>query len=84
MHIGRIAGATRVLGAPRDWDVERDGVCIGLPIRDELVDDSPQMTSAWLPTEEEIARIVAGAPVYLHVPGTFHPPVMISVGEPAA
>jgi hypothetical protein len=38
------------------------------------------MTSAWFPTEEEIARLRAGAPVYLTVIGESHPPVAMAVG----
>lgn len=83
MHIGRVAGATRNLGAPRDWDPAKDGICGGLPIRDEP--HSPgvnRMVSAWLPTPEEIALIVAGAPIYLGVLGIEHPPVQLFVGNP--
>lgn len=36
MHIGRILGATRNLGAPADWDKSKHGTCGGLPIRDEM------------------------------------------------
>lgn len=83
MHIGRVAGATRNLGAPKDWDEAKDGICGSLPIRDEP--HSPgvnRMVSAWLPTMEEIALMVAGAPIYLSVVGTSHPPVWVFVGEP--
>lgn len=37
--------------------------------------------SAWEPTPDEIALIAAGAPIYLWVWGTGHPPVMLTVGE---
>jgi hypothetical protein len=40
------------------------------------------MVTAWLPTPEEIAKIVAGAPVHLRVLGEVHPPVMLDVGDP--
>lgn len=80
MMIGRIAGATRVIGEAQGY--------LGLPLRDERIDcpvngpDTPVMVTAWLPTSEELRRLVAGAPVYLRVLGTVHPPVMIDVGEP--
>ncbi|MCJ2090884.1 hypothetical protein MKK88_33610 [Methylobacterium sp. E-005] len=83
MHIGRVTGATRNLGAPLDWDPAKDGICGGLPIRDEP--HSPgvnRMVSAWMPTPEEIALITAGEPIYLLVVGAVHPPVAISVGNP--
>lgn len=75
---GRIPGATRVLGAPAGWDVERDGFCAGLAVRD----CDGHMVSSWQPSLEEIARIVAGAPVHLFVVGSAHPPVAIGVGDP--
>ncbi len=83
MEIGRITGATRNLGAPADWTPERDGHCGHLPIRDEP--HSPgvnQMISAWLPTPDELARLAAGAPIYLVILGVTHPPVALTVGNP--
>ena len=83
MHIGRITSATRNLGAPADWDPSKDGVCGGLPIRDEP--HSPgvnRMVSAWFPTPDEIALIQNGAAIYLAVIGTAHPPVSLYVGNP--
>jgi hypothetical protein len=38
------------------------------------------MFSAWFPTPAEVARIVEGAPIYLGILGTVHPPVVMSVG----
>lgn len=80
MHIGRIADATHILGAPDDWDKQKQGHCAGLPVRKEVTNVGLQMTSAWLPTPEEIARIAAGAPIYLTVVGGMHPPVAMTVG----
>jgi hypothetical protein len=79
MHIGRIKDATRVIG-------QRQGYT-GLPLRDETINctvNGPinSMVTAWFPTPEEIAKIVAGAPVHLRVLGDVHPPVMLDVGEP--
>ena len=86
MQIGSIEGATTTLGAPRDWDEERDGKCMDLPIRQEVINGSlPALTSAWLPTPEELAKLNAGAPVLLRIIAMSHPPVMLDVGEvPAA
>lgn len=81
MIVARVAGATRNLGAPKDWDKGRDGVCGGLPIRDEVNGSLPCMVSAWQPTPEELARLNEGASIYLHVVGVVHPPVMLSVGQ---
>ena len=82
MHTGHIVGATRVLGAPIDWDKGAQGGCGGLPVRDDATTAGPGMTSAWFPTMEEIERIKAGAPIHLTVLGTVHPAVSMSVGRP--
>ena len=82
MLVGKINGATRNLGAPRDWDKTKDGPCGGLPIRDEPTTAGHGMTSAWQPTPEELARLAAGASIHLTVLGTVHPPVSMSVGSP--
>lgn len=80
MLIGRITGATRVLG-------KRQGY-FGLPVRDEIADEkvngpgTPVMVTAWEPTPEEIAKIVAGASIEVRILGTAHPPMMVGVGEP--
>lgn len=77
---GRIQQATRVMAEGQD-----EYSC--LAIRDEVIDcgeplgHQPAMRSAWFPTPEEIARIVAGAPVHLVVLGSGHPPVWLDVGE---
>lgn len=82
MQIGRIQGATRVLGKSQGY--------LGLPLRDVVISSTvdgpepPAMETAWLPSPDEIARINAGAPVILRVLGTAHPPVMVDVGEPPA
>lgn len=80
MIIGRIPGATRVLGKSQGY--------LGLAVRDELVNDTvngegtPAMTTAWIPTPAEIAAIVRGAPIHVQILGTAHPPIMVTVGEP--
>ena len=40
------------------------------------------MVSAWLPSPDELRLIAAGAPIYLYVYGTAHPPVWVGVGMP--
>lgn len=80
MLTGHIANATRILGAPRDWDKKKHGACGGLAIRDERTTAGDAMTSAWYPNTEELARLAAGAPVYLSVYGGMHPPVSLNVG----
>lgn len=79
---GRIEGTTQVLGAPKDWNAERDGPCGGLPIRVERIDEGRMMiSSAWFPTAEELLLLQAGAPVILRVRAHSHPVVALGVGK---
>lgn len=76
----RIAGATRYLGAPKGWEPESDGDCSHLAILDVENDHGHNvMLSAWEPTPAEIEALQAGAPVYLQIVGTGHPPVNVWV-----
>lgn len=81
MEPGKIRNHTRALGAPSNWDPERDGRCGVLHIRDEVHGRMPIMVSAWTPSELERARIAEGHPVILTVIGNAHPPVSIEVGH---
>ncbi|WP_440221849.1 hypothetical protein ACQQ2N_12200 [Dokdonella sp. MW10] len=81
MLINRIDGATRYLGAPAGWKPEDNGECAHLAIVDvEVQGGANVMVSSWQPTPDEIRAIAAGAPIYLHVWGTAHPPVAVAVG----
>ena len=73
MIINAIEGATRRIGKSQGY--------FGLPLRDEVVNGIPQMTSSWQPTPAEAAKLANGALIYLIVLGTTHPPVMLTVGE---
>lgn len=79
MHIGRIKGATRDLGKPADWNEEEHGPCGSLPVRDEIISGNHVMVSEWIPTEDELTQLMAGASINLYVYGTIHPPVAIGV-----
>lgn len=78
MQIGRIEGATRVIGKGQGY--------MGLPLRDEVVNCSvngpgtPVMVTAWLPTPAELAALNAGAAVHVRIHGTMHPPIILEVG----
>lgn len=93
MEMIRIAGTTREMAKNQK---EYATLCI----RDDFIRDEKMafhaMASAWQPTPEEIALIVAGAPIYLSIfngpypPGTpdfimlnqsRFPPVRLHVGE---
>ncbi len=79
MIIGRIPGATRVLGKSQGY--------LGLPIRDEVINEgvngpgTPAMVTAWEPTPDELDRLAKGAAVHVRILGTAHPPIMVEVGE---
>lgn len=79
MQIGRITGATRVIGKSQGY--------MGLPLRDEPIncsvtgDNTPSMVTAWHPTPKELEALNAGAPVHVRILGTAHPPIMVDVGE---
>jgi hypothetical protein len=79
MQIGRILGATRVLGKHQGY--------MGLPVRDEIISEkvngesTPCMVTAWLPTPKELESLNAGAPVHVRILGTVHPPILVDVGE---
>ena len=80
MQIGRIKGATRVIGKSQGYK--------GLPLRDERVNctvggaGTPSMVTAWLPTPKELEALNAGAAVHVRLIGSAHPPIMVEVGEP--
>lgn len=79
MLVGRITGATRVLGKAQGY--------LGLPVRDETIncnvsgEGTPAMVTAWFPTPDELAALNAGAPVHVRLLGVAHPPIMVEVGE---
>ena len=73
MMINAIEGATRRIGKSQGYK--------GLPLRDEVGQFGPMMVTSWQPTPKEVEAIAAGAPIYLYVLGSAHPPVMLEVGE---
>ena len=69
-----IEGTTRRIGKAQGY--------LGLCVRDfTFGDGTPAMATAWQPTPEEVARIAAGAPIYLTLLGSAHPPVLLEVGQ---
>ena len=78
---GRIAGETRNMVKPPDWDNEKQGHRSALAIRDVETESGNLMYSAWYPTPAELERMQKGAPVYLGIHGTSHPVVMLGVAE---
>lgn len=80
-----LSGRTRAVGAPLNWDYEKDGDCNVLPVRDGVDPDNgfSTMTSAWMPCPEEIEALKHGLPILLTIFGTGHPVVSLGVGTPA-
>lgn len=68
---------TRRIGAPPDWDHEKQGICHTL----EIVDHEGVMYSAWQPSEAELKRLNEGKPIILGIQGTVHPVVCLGVGQ---
>lgn len=76
----KIDGAgDKPLGAPPDWNPERNGHCGGLFIRREQISGVPFMRSAWEVDSIEAAYLLAGASLTLAVQGTEHPVVSLGV-----
>lgn len=92
MEIGRIKGATRVLGKSQGY--------YGLPVRDEAKnlgdlphmllmlgsnqvdgDNVPTMQTVWFPSPDELARLNAGAGIHVSLVGMAHPPISVTIGE---
>lgn len=46
--------------------------------------ETPAMQTAWEPTPDEVAGILAGKPIILTILGTMHPPVSLAVGDDGA
>lgn len=63
-------------GAPKDWNHETDGICHTLDVwrRDGA------WISGWQLTPEEIAKLIAGEPLFLHIFNDVHPVIAFSVG----
>lgn len=78
MEIGRIEGATRIVGRSQGY--------LGLPLRDEQINCSvngpgtPAMVTAWVPTPAELAALNAGAAVHIRIIGQAPPPMMVFTG----
>lgn len=91
-EILRVEGATRVLGRSQGYyglPVRDEALNLGdlpqmleMPFNDSVTGPgTPTMLTAWQLTPDELARLQAGAPLYLRIVGNGHPPVMIYVGD---
>lgn len=76
---GVIDRASKPIGAPENWD-ESKGSCATLHVRVEYDQGLRFLTSAWQPTQAEIAAINAGAMIHLGISAAQHPVVRMGVG----
>lgn len=78
----KIAGETRCIGNPRDWDEKLDGQCGALSVRDEVEVQSGVnfMHSEWKlqPGELKLLQEYNGV-VVLRISGNIHPVVSLGV-----
>jgi hypothetical protein len=84
MEPSEIAGKTHSLGAPRDWNEDKNGPCARLPVRAIQIEGGVGMMfeSAWKPSPEEIAALQNGGQVILRTYGV-QPAVALYVELPA-
>lgn len=91
MEIGRIQGAQRVVGKSQGYygvPIRDEAKQLGdLPhllhtMGFNPVDgECPTMNVVFYPTPDEIAKIAAGAPIYLSIVGVAFQPMNLTVGE---
>ena len=62
------------LGAPKDWDTERDGPCNSLPVQFAY----GNFYSYWAPSWSDLFRLLIGWPLRLAVKGD-QPPIDLEV-----
>lgn len=68
---------TRMLNAPTDWNREKHGPCVGLPV----TDSEGVMYSYWHVSLRERWLILFGRKIRLCVLGSAHPPVAMDMEE---
>ena len=70
-------GVTFVLGAPANWDEKMYGQCEGLPVKYDR--EALTYASCWTLTLRQRLALLFGRPLWLHLVGSAHPPVMLTV-----
>lgn len=55
--------------------------CADLPVTKAKLNGEDVIVSCWQPTEDEIARVLVGEPVYLCIVGRGMPPVSLGAGH---
>lgn len=76
-----IQGHTRRIGAPANWDHEKNGICHTIEVIDQADEQGINwMQTAWMPTPEEMKQLNDGFPIILSIAGTRHPVVSLQIG----
>lgn len=70
------------IGAPKNWDPDRDGPCDVLHVRVDQQEGCTFLTSAWVAEPDEVGWLLAGGHVQLGVSSPAHPIVRMGVGAP--
>ncbi len=74
----KFKGFTTILNAPKNWDAEKNGECLGLPIARA----HGFVVSCWKPTLIERIKLIFGKPITLYVAGDNQQPVCLEVKTP--
>ena len=61
------------LGAPLDWDEDKNGKCLTLPCHRDNVSNT--FNSFWKPSKEDLKTLNEGGCLMLSVVSSSHPPV---------
>lgn len=68
-----------VIGQPRDWNTERDGVCLGLPCQVGRDDLGPFFMSTWTFSDVERETLAKDGKLSLVIRAPQHPVLQIGV-----
>lgn len=74
----KLQDATRHAVPPENWDYS-DGPVDSLSICDYQTKNGNVMVTAWLPTEEELSRLVNGSVLFIHQYGMEPVPLKLSI-----
>lgn len=78
MIVGIIRGANFVYKAPADMQDCQD---LHVQVYEDADNSIRIMSSAWMPTPDELKLLNAGQPIHLHIYGSAHPIVSMTVPE---
>lgn len=73
----RTVSTTGIYGTPKDWDEEKHGPCVGLPVTRQ----GDYVMSYWTLAWKERFQLLAGRSIRLTIVGG-QPPVTIEVKKP--